>query len=223
MSPPIRRRTKLGAPAVVNALRVRYGPQPPSDPSRILFHAGKPREDASDPRLARMSVPYIFDPATNGMEPSLELSIGAGDVIANEYKIHSPIGNGSFSSVFCAMSQTHGRPVSVKILKNGKENFDTGLSEVRVLAMLAKADPHNEHALLRMLDFFYYREHLFIITELLHCTLLAHCSQLSQLGGTPFVLGGLPNLTPHSTLCHLPALSSPVARRFGLPHGLCAQ
>jgi len=80
------------------------------------------------------------------------------------------------------MSKTHGRPVSVKILKNTKDTFDAGLGEVRVLAMLAKADPHNEHALLRMLDFFYYREHLFIVSELLHSTLLAHCSQLSQLG-----------------------------------------
>jgi len=172
------KRTRLGALAVANALRVCHGPQPPSDPSRIKFHAGKPR--APGARLARISVPYIFDPAT--MEPSPELTIRAGDVVADEYEIHSPIGNGAFSSVFCAMSQTHGRPVSVKILKNGKENFDAGLSEVRVLAMLAKADPHNEHALLRMLDFFYYREHLFIVTELLHSTLLAHCSQLSQLG-----------------------------------------
>jgi len=175
-------RTKLSAPAVTNALRVRYGSQPPSDPSRIIFHEGTPREDVPGARLARISVPYIFDPAKNGLESSPELTIGAGDVVANEYEIHSPIGNGSFSSVFCAMSKTHGRPVSVKILKNTKDTFDAGLGEVRVLAMLAKADPHNEHALLRMLDFFYYREHLFIVTELLHSTLLAHCSQLSQLG-----------------------------------------
>ena len=212
LSPTVRRRTKLSAPAVTNALRVRYGSQPPSDPSRIIFHEGTPREDVPSARLARISVPYIFDPAKNGLESSPELTIGAGDVVANEYEIHSPIGNGSFSSVFCAMSKTHGRPVSVKILKNTKDTFDAGLGEVRVLAMLAKADPHNEHALLRMLDFFYYREHLFIVTELLHSTLLAHCSQLSQLGGTPFVLGGLPSLTPPYTHCCLPALSSRVAR-----------
>jgi len=172
------KRTRLGALAVANALRVCHGPQPPSDPSRIKFHAGKPR--APGARLARISVPYIFDPAT--MEPSPELTIRAGDVVADEYEIHSPIGNGAFSSVFCAVSQAHGQPVGVKVLKEDKETFNGGLCEVRVLAMLAKADPHNEHALLRMLDFFYYREHLFIVTELLHSTLLAHCSQLSQLG-----------------------------------------
>jgi len=177
-------RAKVSAPAASDALRVRHGPHPPSHPSRFIFHAGKPREGANRARLARISVPYIFDRATNGMEGSRELTIGVGDVIANEYQIHSSIGHGTFSAVFCAKSQTHDRAVSVKILSNEKETFDMGLAEVRVLAMLAKADPHNEHALLRMLDFFYYREHLFIVSELLDSTLLAHYSQLDQLGGT---------------------------------------
>jgi len=170
------------ASAAVAALRVRHGPLPPSDPSRIIFHEGKPR-CTQGARLARMSVPYIFDPATNGVEPSRELNMGAGDVIANEYEIHSPIGKGSFSTVFYAKSKTHARPVSVKILRNDKETFDAGLSEVRILAMIAKADPDNERALLRLLDFFYYREHLFIISELQHATLLAHYSQPSLNGG----------------------------------------
>jgi len=176
-------RSKIFAPAS-DALRVRYGPHPPSDPSRVIFHAGKPSESAPGTCLAKISVPYIFDQAKNGMEDSRDLTISAGDVIANEFEIHAPIGNGSFSAVFSAKSQTHGRAVSVKILNNDKETFDAGLGEVRILAMIAKADPHNEHALLRMLDFFYYREHLFIVSELLHSTLLAHYSQLDQLGET---------------------------------------
>ena len=155
-----------------------------------------------------MSVPYIFDPATNGVEPSRELNMGAGDVIANEYEIHSPIGKGSFSTVFYAKSKTHARPVSVKILRNDKETFDAGLSEVRILAMIAKADPDNERALLRLLDFFYYREHLFIISELQHATLLAHYSQPSLNGGMPIVPRRMPivprrvpGLLSHGAIC----------------------
>ena len=210
----VRRRTKVIAPAVAAAQRVRYGPQPPSDLSRVLFHVGKPREDAPGARLARMNVPYIFDPDTNEMESSRELSMGAGDVIANEYEIHSPIGKGSFSTVFYAKSKTDARPVSVKILRNDKETFDAGLGEVRILAMIAKADPDNERALLRLLDFFYYREHLFIITELQHATLLAHYSRLSQNGGTPTAPRRVLNLLSHAAVC----LRSPYQWLGPLPH-----
>ena len=192
----IRRRSKVSALAAGEALRVRYGPQPPSHPSRVMFHPGKPREDVVSAPLARISVPYIFDKATNSMEPSRELILGAGEVIANEYEIHAPIGNGSFSAVFSAKSKTHARPVSVKILTNDKETFDAGLGEVRIMAMVAKDDADNKHAPLRLLDFFYHREHLFIISELLPTTLLAHYSQLNLLGGTSSVPRACP--TPES-------------------------
>ena len=54
-----------------------------------------------------------------------------------------------------------------KVIKNNKDFFDQSLDEIKLLHLLNARDPHDEHNILRMFDYFYHREHLFIVTELL--------------------------------------------------------
>ena len=57
------------------------------------------------------------------------------------------------------------------MLRNDKDTFDQGLGEVRILAAIAWRDPHGVVPIIRLLDYFYFREHLIIVTELLHGSL----------------------------------------------------
>ena len=58
--------------------------------------------------------------------------------------------------------------VAVKVLRNDKDTFDQGLGEIRILTDIAWRDPLGVVPILRLLDYFYFREHLIIVTELLH-------------------------------------------------------
>ena len=46
-----------------------------------------------------------------------------------------------------------------------KDYFDQSLDEIKLLAYLGSRGDPDENHVLRMIDFFYYKEHLFIVTE----------------------------------------------------------
>ena len=54
-----------------------------------------------------------------------------------------------------------------QVVKNDKDCFDRGLSEVRTLRLVRMADMGAQRHVMRILDYFYFREHLLIVTELL--------------------------------------------------------
>jgi serine/threonine protein kinase len=57
--------------------------------------------------------------------------------------------------------------VCLKIINNSKEFFDQSLDEIRLLQLInSKEDPDDVHVV-RLIDFFYYKEHTFLVTELL--------------------------------------------------------
>ena len=75
----------------------------------------------------------------------------------------------------CARWQCHDRhckrTVSVKVVRNDKDCTDAGLGEVRVLSLINLRDPQGGAPILRLLDYFYFKEHLIIVTELLRDSL----------------------------------------------------
>lgn len=55
----------------------------------------------------------------------------------------------------------------MQVIKNSKDFFDQSLDEIKLLQYInSKGDPHQNNVL-RMIDFFYCKEHLFIVSELL--------------------------------------------------------
>ena len=60
--------------------------------------------------------------------------------------------------------------------------MDAGLGEVRVLALIARQDTQGEQQLLRLLDYFYFKEHLIIVTELLRDSLFQFYRYLHSTG-----------------------------------------
>ena len=74
------------------------------------------------------------------------------------------------------------RPVALKCLKNAKETMDAGLGEARIQALIRLHDPRGRRHIVRLLDCFYYREHLFLVYECLNASVLAHYMHLETLG-----------------------------------------
>jgi len=129
-----------------------------------------------------LNVPFLFNPFFNGMEPTQHLLPNHGDVIANEYRVDALIGQGTFASVYSATSIQHSKRVGVKILVNDKSCFDAGLNEVHIHSLVQQNDPDGHYHILRMVDYFYTREHLFIVTELLNNSVFDHYMHLETLG-----------------------------------------
>ena len=178
------RRVKILNVPASEALRLRKDPTScPRDPDRIVYHNG-PEEMPAAKReeLAKISVPIYFCPHVNGLEatPNFRPSLPGERVV--RYELSELVGKGSFASVYRASHVENGRPACVKVINPDKDSFEAGLGEIRILSLVLKHDPEGRRALVRMLDFFYYREHLMIVTERLNSNLLQHYMHLNAEG-----------------------------------------
>lgn len=56
----------------------------------------------------------------------------------------------------------------MKIIENNKDYFDQSVDEIKLLRYIkANCDDCDKKNVIRMIDYFYHKEHLFIVTELL--------------------------------------------------------
>ena len=161
-------------------LRKRRGVGTPQQ--RVVFHDPVAMPTTTAETLAHISLPLLYNPHVNGLEDQPELSLPVGGIIAGRYRVSASIGKGSFSKVYQCHDQHCRRMVSVKVLRNDKDCLDAGLGEVRVLALVGRQDPRGEQQLLRLLDYFYFKEHLIIVTELLRDSLFSFYRYLQSTG-----------------------------------------
>ena len=109
---------------------------------------------------------------SNGPEDEIDLSITIGSTIAGRYRVVEQMGKGTFSRVFECYDQKHDRRVAIKVMRNDKACFDTGLGEIRVHSLLQSqhgsegGTPYGQ-----LLDHFYHKEHLMLVMELLDMSL----------------------------------------------------
>ena len=145
----------------------------------VVFHEPEQMSPKQKRELVTIQLPICFNNNINGLEEAPEFAILSGSFVAGRYRTIKAAARGSFSKFYQCVDHgvavaTGRRPrVGVKILKNTKDGFDTGLLEVRMLARIRERDPSNQHHLLRIISFCYWREHLVIVTELLHISLFA--------------------------------------------------
>lgn len=120
----------------------------------------------------------IMDPLKTGFEEEKEFPIEKGVVVANRFEILDLLGKATFSRavrahdlqqpIYDDQGTLEGYvEVCLKIINNTKEFFDQSLDEIRLLQLInSKKDPDEAHVV-RLIDFFYYKEHTFLVTELL--------------------------------------------------------
>ncbi|KAI5007195.1 hypothetical protein ZWY2020_047143 [Hordeum vulgare] len=106
-----------------------------------------------------------------GFEENKDFPIVLNSVIAGRYYVTEYLGSAAFSKVVQAHDLQTGTDICLKIIKNDKDFFDQSLDEIKLLKFVNKYDPSDEHHVLRLYDYFYHQEHLFIVTELLRANL----------------------------------------------------
>ncbi|KMT18197.1 hypothetical protein BVRB_2g023690 [Beta vulgaris subsp. vulgaris] len=121
-----------------------------------------------------------------GFEESKEFPIVLHTVIAGRYYITEYLGSAAFSKVVQAHDTQTGVDVCLKIIKNDKDFFDQSLDEIKLLKYVNKHDPADEHHILRLYDYFYHQEHLFIVCELLRANLYEFQKYNLESGGEPY-------------------------------------
>jgi serine/threonine protein kinase len=119
-------------------------------------------------------LPIIFKSHVTGFEPTKDLRLEAGNVVAGQYLVEGELGSAAFSTAYrCIDLNSHGsgpdghEEVCLKVIKNTKDFFDQSLDEIKILELLRQTGKCREKSIVEMKTFFYHREHLIIVTELL--------------------------------------------------------
>ncbi|XP_047316004.1 probable serine/threonine-protein kinase clkA [Impatiens glandulifera] len=106
-----------------------------------------------------------------GFEEDKNFQVVLNSVIAGRYHVTEYLGSAAFSKAIQAHDLHTGMDVCIKIIKNNKDFFDQSLDEIKLLKFINKGDPSDKYHVLRLYDYFYYREHLLIVCELLKANL----------------------------------------------------
>ena len=162
-----------GGAGLVSSLSAPLAPHPPrraSPPPPSRFDAASFADTYEE-----LNLRIVARRGRAGPEPARSLALRANDVIAGRYIVLAPLGAPSaFAAAVSALDTKAATLVALKVVHNRKSALDAALDEIRVLRTVAAAAPRGDAGAVgcvRLLDFFYYREHLFLVTELLRANL----------------------------------------------------
>ena len=96
------------------------------------------------------------------------------------------LGSAAFSKAVQCLDLHTGESVCIKIIKNNKDFFDQSLDEIKLLQYIKRHDPEDAHNVLHIYDYFYHKEHLFIVCELLRDNLYEFSRYNREAGGEPY-------------------------------------
>jgi serine/threonine protein kinase len=137
----------------------------------------------NDEIFVEFHLPVVYMPYKTGLEPSPKLELSNGDIVAGRYQVAAEIGSAAFSVAYHGidMQESVGNPnVCLKVIQNSKDFLD--LDEIKVLQLLQYGRDGNIahpnpivssshvcdlHHILHLRRYFYYKEHLILVTELL--------------------------------------------------------
>ena len=142
----------------------------------------------------------VFEPYKTGFEEGSDnqnYQPAIGTLIAGRYEVDEVLGTAAFSTALqCAdvLCDENGSDpwVCLKVIKHGKDYFDQSLDEIKLLQYInTHADPDEKHVL-RLIDFFYAKERLFLVTELLRENLYEFGKAITESNQLPYFV--LPRL-----------------------------
>ncbi|XP_057460255.1 uncharacterized protein LOC130750669 isoform X3 [Actinidia eriantha] len=126
---------------------------------------------AQEEEFENFNLKIVHRKNRTGFEEDKNFHVVLNSVIAGRYHVTEYLGSAAFSKAIQAHDLHTGMDVCVKIIKNNKDFFDQSLDEIKLLKFVNKHDPADKYHILRLYDYFYYREHLLIVCELLKANL----------------------------------------------------
>lgn len=138
------------------------------DRSEII---GQQKFQGADGTHCFFNLKVIFEPYKTGFEETKDLQHPKGTIIAGRYEVADLLGQAAFSTALqcidLAAEEDEAQWVCLKVIKNNKDFFDQSLDEIKLLQYINSRGDPDDHHVLRLIDFFYCKEHLFIVSELL--------------------------------------------------------
>eukprot|EP01017_Pseudomicrothorax_dubius_P048514 TRINITY_DN883_c0_g1_i2.p1 TRINITY_DN883_c0_g1~~TRINITY_DN883_c0_g1_i2.p1 ORF type:complete len:747 (-),score=216.15 TRINITY_DN883_c0_g1_i2:405-2645(-) len=138
----------------------------------------------------------IFDRERTGFEETKEFPIVINSTIAGRYQILEYLGSAAFSKAIQCLDLVTGNMVCMKVIENNKDYFDQSIDEIKLLRYINCNGDVDQRNVLKLYDYFYHKEHLFIITELLKENLYEFYKLNKESGNSPyFTIGRLQKIT----------------------------
>jgi hypothetical protein len=128
----------------------------------------------------------IYEVHRTGFEEHKDYPIRMHAIIAGRYQILEYLGSAAFSRAVQCVDLKNGQLVCVKIIRNNKDFFDQGLDEIKLLQYINSAGDANENCVLQLYDYFYHKEHLFLVCELLRDNLYEFSKYNRESGDDPY-------------------------------------
>jgi len=109
----------------------------------------------------------IYDREKTGFEESKDFQIVIGSIIAGRYQVVEYLGSAAFSKAIQCLDLVTKEMVCLKIIENNKDYLDQSIDEIKLLKYIDVNGDVEKFNCLKLIDYFYHKEHLFIVTELL--------------------------------------------------------
>eukprot|EP00607_Mallomonas_marina_P010090 CAMPEP_0182419856 /NCGR_PEP_ID=MMETSP1167-20130531/4210_1 /TAXON_ID=2988 /ORGANISM="Mallomonas Sp, Strain CCMP3275" /LENGTH=785 /DNA_ID=CAMNT_0024594991 /DNA_START=38 /DNA_END=2392 /DNA_ORIENTATION=- len=113
----------------------------------------------------------IFEPYKTGFEETKHFKPVKGTIVAGRFRVSEILGQAAFSTALQCEDLEPGefgpQWVCLKVIKNNKDFFDQSLDEIKLLQYINSMGDADRHNVLKLVDYFYCKEHLFIVCELL--------------------------------------------------------
>ncbi|PIA19543.1 kinase-like protein, partial [Coemansia reversa NRRL 1564] len=127
-------------------------------PRRVLTH---PSEGVKNDGFDNVNSDYI-----------LYVNDVIGEEEGRQFMIMEMLGSGTFGQVVKCQNLKTGELVAVKVIKNKAAYYNQSMMEVQMLDLLnTKYDIHDQHHILRLKEWFVFRNHLVFVNELLSLNL----------------------------------------------------
>ncbi|CAJ1024373.1 Protein kinase domain/Protein tyrosine kinase, putative [Leishmania lindenbergi] len=120
----------------------------------------------------------FYEVGKTGSEAKKEFEFVKGDLIGRRYRVDVPIDDATFSRTVRCYDEQTGQSVCLKIIRNSKSFLDQSFDELRALTCVNNAGDADAYCIVRLLDYFYFREHLVLVTELLLDNLYEYARKL---------------------------------------------
>jgi dual specificity tyrosine-phosphorylation-regulated kinase 2/3/4 len=110
------------------------------------------------------------------------------DHLAYRYEVLSILGSGAFGRVYRCIDHKNNEEVAVKILRNKQKCHKQGVIEAKILSLLNKPNEESAKYIIKFKEYFTFRKHLCIVSEILSINLL---ELLKKSNYCVFILSGV--------------------------------